>query len=73
MQLSKVRLDRAVELLVEAQGLLAKESYKSANNRALYAIEKSIKAFLAIAGMEVQTHSGGLKQFNYEFIYLFTG
>lgn len=67
--LAKVRLERAVELLVEAQELLAKESYKSANNRAFYAIEKSIKALLAIAGMEVQTHSGGLKQFNFEFIY----
>lgn len=67
--LAKIRLDRADELLSEAQELLEKGSYKSANNRAFYAIEKSIKALLAIVGKEVQTHSGGLKQFNFEFIY----
>ena len=66
---AKVRLDRALELLLEAQDLLKKESYKSANNRAFYAIEKAIKSLLAIAGIEVQTHSGALKQFNFEFIY----
>lgn len=67
--LAKVRMERAAELLLEAQELLMKGSYKSANNRAFYAIEKSIKALLAIIGKEVQTHSGGLKQFNFEFIY----
>lgn len=67
--LAKIRLDRAAELLLEAQGLLDKGAYKSANNRAFYAIEKCIKALLAIAGIEAQTHSGALKQFNFEFIY----
>jgi len=45
------------------------ENNRAANNRAFYSIEKSIKALLAIVGKEVQTHSGGLKQFNFEFIY----
>lgn len=67
--LAKLRLERAIELLSEAQELLVKGSYKSANNRAFYAMEKSIKALLAIAGIEVQTHNGGLKQFNFQFIY----
>ncbi len=67
--LAKIRLDRAIELLQESQELLEKESYKSANNRAFYAIEKSIKALLAIAGIEVHTHNGSLKQFNFHFIY----
>ena len=67
--LARIRMERAVELLSEAQDLLMKESYKSANNRAFYSIEQSIKALLAIVGKEVQTHSGGLKQFNFEFIY----
>lgn len=66
--LAKVRLDRAVELLQESQELLKKESYKSANNRAFYAIEKNIKALLAIAGIEAQTHNDSLKQFNFHFI-----
>lgn len=46
--LAKVRLDRAVELLQESQELLKKESYKSANNRAFYAIEKSITAMMIL-------------------------
>lgn len=59
MELAKVRLGRAKELLEDAQGLLIKESYKSANNRAFYAMEKSIKALLATEEVEVATHNGG--------------
>lgn len=67
--LAKVRLDRARELIEEAKDLLEKGSYKSANNRAFYAIEKSLKALLATKETEVATHNGSLKQFNYLFIY----
>lgn len=45
--LAKVRMERSGELLTEAKDLLDKEAYKSANNRAFYAIEKSVKALLA--------------------------
>lgn len=61
--LAKVRLDRARELIEEAKDLLEKGSYKSANNRAFYAIEKSLKALLATKETEVATHNGSLKQF----------
>ena len=67
--LAKVRLEIAEELLQESKLLLEQGAYKSANNRAFYAIEKSIKALLASIEIEVQTHNGGLKQFNYHFIY----
>ncbi len=67
--LAKVRMERAIELLAESKDLLEKGSYKSANNRAFYAIEKGIKALLAITGVEVLTHNGALKQFNFEFVY----
>lgn len=67
--LAKVRLERAKELLEDAENLLTKESYRSANNRAFYAMEKSIKALLAVEKIEVATHNGGLKQFNYIFIH----
>lgn len=66
--LAKVRLDRAKELLIESEELLEKEAYKSANNRAFYAIEKSIKALLALKQMDVLTHNGALKQFNFQYI-----
>lgn len=69
VDLAKVRLERAKELLKDAQNLLEKESYRSANNRAFYAMEKSIKALLAIEKIEVATHNVGLKQFNYIFIH----
>ena len=67
--LSKVRLERAKELLEEAKDLLDKEAYKSANNRAYYAIEKGLNALLATVEIETSTHNGCLKQFNYHFIH----
>ena len=69
MALAKVRMERAKELINEAKELLDKEAYKSANNRAFYAIEKSVKALLATEQVEVTTHNGGLKQFNFIFIF----
>lgn len=62
--LAQIRLMRSKELLEEAIGLLERDSYKSANNRAFYAMEKGIKALLAVVGVEVTTHNEGLKQFN---------
>lgn len=67
--LAQVRIDRAEELVSEAKDLLEKQSFKSANNRAYYAIEKSMNALLASKGVEASTHSGCLKQFNFHFIH----
>lgn len=67
--LATVRMERAKELVTEAEELMKKGSFKSANNRAFYAIEKSVKALLATEQMEVTTHNGALKQFNIIFIY----
>lgn len=69
LALAKIRMERAYELLKEAEDLLEKGSYKSANNRAFYAMEKAVKALLATEQIEVATHNGGLKQFNFRFIY----
>ena len=67
--LSKIRYERAFELLNEAKGLLNIESYKSANNRAYYAAEKAIKAILIIKGKDSKTHSGVLNLFNSNYIH----
>ena len=67
--LAKIRIDRAKELLNESVELLERNAYKSANNRAFYAIEKSVKALLALKQIEVTTHNGALKQFNFLFIF----
>ncbi|MCD7735836.1 MAG: HEPN domain-containing protein [Lachnospiraceae bacterium] len=71
--LAEVRLCRAKELLDDARNLLDKQSYKSANNRAFYAIEKAVRALLVLEDTEPQTHNGVLKQFNYLFIFKGTG
>lgn len=67
--LALVRLDRAKELYIEAKELVKMDSYKSANNRAFYAIEKCIKALLATQQMDVETHNGAVSQFNLLFIH----
>lgn len=69
LALARVRLDRAKELVEESKELLNRDAYKSANNRAFYAIEKSVKALLATEQVEVASHNGGLKQFNFVFIF----
>lgn len=56
--LAQIRLMRSKELLEETIGLLERDSSKSANNRAFYAMEKDIKALLAVVGTEVATHNG---------------
>lgn len=66
--LAKIRIERAQELVEEADKLLIDESYKSANNRAYYAIEKSLSALLATVGIQTQTHKGCLLQFNLWFV-----
>lgn len=67
--LISVRFDRAKELYFEARELVNMGSYKSANNRAFYAIEKCIKALLATQQIDVETHNGAVSQFNLLFIH----
>ncbi|MCM1123355.1 MAG: HEPN domain-containing protein [Eubacterium sp.] len=64
-----VRFERAKELYCEAVELVNMDSYKSANNRAFYAIEKCIKALLATRQIDVETHNGAVSQFNLLFIH----
>jgi uncharacterized protein (UPF0332 family) len=68
-ELMQVRIVRAQELLEESKDLLSKEAYKSANNRAFYAIEKSLKALLASVQTDAETHNGAVKLFNYHFVH----
>lgn len=68
LEIAKIRFERATELVVEAEHMLDKDMYKSANNRAYYAIEKAISALLISKQIETKTHSGVLKMFNLEFV-----
>ena len=66
--LASVRMERAIELVDEAKELLQNERYKSANNRAFYAMEKTMKALLAIKEIDADSHNGYLRQFNVHYI-----
>lgn len=67
--LARVRIERAEELIQTAENELEREDYRSANNRAFYAMEKAVNALLATKGASANTHSGVLKTFNRYFIY----
>lgn len=67
--LVQVRFERARDLYYEAKELVKMDCYKSANNRAFYAIEKCIKALLATRQIDVETHNGAVSQFNLLFIH----
>jgi len=66
--LAIIRIESADELLNDARNLLKSKSYKSANNRAFYSAEKSIKAALALKEKDSKSHSGVIHLFNSEFI-----
>ena len=69
ISLAKLRLERAKELLDEAEMLLEKEGYKSANNRAFYSMEKSVKALLALKEKDAKSHVGLLKMFHNDYVH----
>ena len=55
IEISKVRFDHAKECLRDAKLLLAGESYRSAANRAYYAIFHAMRAVLALDGVDMST------------------
>ncbi|MDE5700052.1 MAG: HEPN domain-containing protein [Lachnospiraceae bacterium] len=67
-ELVRIRMERADELLRDAAELLGSDSYKSANNRAYYAIEKAVNALLIDRHVETKTHNGAMKMFNVEYV-----
>lgn len=64
----RIQMERAEELLVDAEELLQRDSYKSANNRAYYAMEKAVNALLIDKHVETRTHNGAMKMFNVEYV-----
>lgn len=56
-ELVLIRMERAEELLRDAEKLLDSDSYKSANNRAYYAMEKAVNALLIHKHIETKTHN----------------
>ena len=61
IEISKVRFDHAKECLRDAKLLLAGESYRSAANRAYYAIFHAMRAVLALDGVDMKYHESNCK------------
>ena len=68
IEISKVRFDHAKECLRDAKLLLAGESYRSAANRAYYAIFHAMRAVLALDGVDMKHHSGIISKFRKRYI-----
>ena len=68
IEISKARFDHAKECLQDAKLLLAGESYRSAANRAYYAIFHAMRAVLALDGVDMKHHSGIIYEFRKRYI-----
>lgn len=69
--LSKVRIENAKECLNAAKSLYKNGSYKSAANRSYYAVFHSMRAILALDGIDMKHHSGIISEFRR--LYIKTG
>ena len=68
ISLSKVRLEYAKEALKDAENLLKVKSYKASANRSYYAIFHSMRAVLALDGIDLKHHSGVISEFRRLYI-----
>ena len=68
IEISKARFDHAKECLQDAKLLLAGESYRSAANRAYYAIFHAMRVVRALHGVDMKHHSGIISEFRKRYI-----
>lgn len=69
--LAKVRIENAEECLNASKTLYEIGSYKSAANRSYYAVFHSMRAILALDGIDMKHHSGIISEFRR--LYIKTG
>ncbi|MBQ3474568.1 MAG: HEPN domain-containing protein [Bacilli bacterium] len=67
-ELSRHRLEQAKEDLISAKLNYEHNLYKSANNRAYYAIFHSIRAVLALDGIDFKKHKDVQAYFNKNYV-----
>lgn len=67
-ELSKYRLEKAGEMLEEADVLFQSGHYKGSNNRSYYAILHAMRAVLALEGFDSKKHSGVIAEFQRTFV-----
>ena len=66
--LSKLRLENAKERLSFIPGILELGDYKTAANRAYYAVFYAMRAVLALDGFDSKKHSGIIAEFRKSYI-----
>ena len=69
--LSGVRIEHAEECLSAAKGAVESGNYKSAANRSYYTVFHSMRAVLALNGIDMKHHSGIISEFRR--LYIKTG
>lgn len=68
IDLALYRINTAKENLNDAKLLMNAESYKSANNRAYYAIFHAVNAVHALNGNAYKRHKDAIANFNKEYV-----
>ncbi|MCL2436833.1 MAG: HEPN domain-containing protein [Clostridiales bacterium] len=68
INLSQYRLEKAKETYLTAFDNLAGSKYLDANNRAYYSIFHSMRALLALDGVDFKRHSGVISYFREKYI-----
>ena len=68
VELSRLQLARASELLTEASALIALGAYNSAVNRAYYAAFHAMKAIEALDNYDSKRHTGVIQYFRRNYI-----
>lgn len=68
LSLAKYRLERAHETYLTARNNLESSGYLDANNRAYYSIFHSMRAVLALDGVDFKKHSGVISYFREKYI-----
>ncbi len=67
-ELSKYRMEKALEDLKASELLFEEEIYKVSLNRSYYAIFHAIRAVTVLDGFDSSKHSGVIAYFNQKFV-----
>ena len=68
IDLSRVRMDNAVDCLETAKSLFELKKYNAAANRSYYAVYNAIRSVLAFDGIDRKHHSGTINEFRRLYI-----
>lgn len=68
VQLSDIRFEKAREFLLDAQANLEQSRFRTAINRAYYAVLQAVRSLLVLQGLDVETHGGAITVLSLHFV-----